>query len=108
MSFDRTWVDTAAQACAAGDHEAAIAAALTGFLIAFADSEDQREREDQLTDELVAYEESIDRVNRLADSLDRDGKHGARLKPVAFGDLAARIRAALDPPNDVPDDGPTR
>ena len=101
MTFNREWLNRAKREFDADGYEAALAAGLIGFLEAFADSEDERNEVKELTDELIAYEETIERVRHLAnrvrdmaESLPREAR--SVLKPAAYADLADRIDAAID------------
>ena len=92
MNDPKTWLGRAADA----DDDALIrcADALTGllaFVVQHDESEREVERAHKLHDEADA---ALGRVLMLAENLDANPR--ATLKPVAFADLAKRIRNAVD------------
>lgn len=88
------YLDDADSAYARGDNMAALAAATTGLLAAVTEHAEQESREDFLRGKWDACDAALGRVLELADQL--DAYPHATLKPTAFGDLAKRIRGAVD------------
>lgn len=87
-------LEDARSALGRGDTQAAAAFALVGLLENVEDHAEQESKEDFLRGKWDECDAALGRVLELADILDANPH--ATLKPTAFRELAARIRAAVD------------